>query len=33
MHTKLWLENVKGRAHSEHLDIDGRIILECILGR
>jgi hypothetical protein len=32
MHTKFWLENLKGRNHSEDLGIDGRIILELILG-
>jgi hypothetical protein len=33
MHTKLWLGNLKGRSHSEHLGIDGRIILKWILGK
>jgi hypothetical protein len=28
----LWLENLKGRDHSEDLGIYGRIILELILG-
>jgi len=32
MHTKFWLENLKGRAHSEDLSIDGRTILEWNLG-
>jgi hypothetical protein len=27
MHTKFWLENLKGRDHSEDLGIDGRIVL------
>jgi hypothetical protein len=27
------LENLKGRDYSEDLGIDGRIILECILGK
>jgi hypothetical protein len=27
-----WSENLKGRAHSEDLGVDERIILECILG-
>jgi hypothetical protein len=30
---KLWLEYLKGRDHSEHLDIGGRITLEWILGK
>jgi hypothetical protein len=33
MHTTFWLENVKGRDHSEDLDIDERIISECILWK
>jgi hypothetical protein len=33
MHRKFWLENLKGRDHSEDLDIDGLIILEWILGK
>jgi hypothetical protein len=28
-----WLENLKGRDHSEDLAIGGRIILEWILGK
>jgi hypothetical protein len=32
MHTKLWSENLKGRGHSEDLDVNGKI-LERILGR
>jgi hypothetical protein len=32
MVTVFWLENLKGRDHSEDLDVDGRIILEWILG-
>jgi hypothetical protein len=28
MHTNIWLENLKGRDHSEDLDVDGRIILK-----
>jgi len=27
MHTIFWLENMKGKDHSEDLGIDGRIIL------
>jgi hypothetical protein len=33
MHTIYWLENLKGRDHSEDLGIDGKIILEWILGK
>jgi hypothetical protein len=25
MHTKFWAENLKGRYHSEDLDVDGKI--------
>jgi hypothetical protein len=32
MHTKFWSQNLKGRDHVEDLDVDGRIILQCILG-
>jgi hypothetical protein len=32
MHTIIWLENLKGRDHSEDLGVDGKIILEWILG-
>jgi len=32
MHTKFWLENLKGRNHPEELGIDGKIILDYILG-
>jgi hypothetical protein len=28
-----WLENLKGRDHLEDLCVDGRIILEWILGK
>jgi hypothetical protein len=28
-----WLENLKGRVHLEDLDVDGKIILERILGK
>jgi hypothetical protein len=27
MHTKFWLENLKGRDYSEDIGVDGRIIL------
>jgi hypothetical protein len=29
----IWLEGLKGRDHSEDLGVDGRIILEWILGK
>jgi len=31
MHTKFWLENLKGRDHLEGLGIGGRIVFEWIL--
>jgi hypothetical protein len=33
MHTKFCPEKLKGRDHSEDLDVDGKIILEWILGK
>jgi hypothetical protein len=33
MRTKFWSENLKGREHLEELGVDGRIILEWILGK
>jgi hypothetical protein len=30
---KFWLQDLKGRDHSEDLDIDGKIILEWILEK
>jgi hypothetical protein len=33
MHTKFWLESLKGRDQSEDLVIDGKIILEQISGK
>jgi hypothetical protein len=33
MYTKFWLENLKERDHFEDLGIDGKIILEWILGK
>jgi hypothetical protein len=33
MHTKIWLENVKGRGHSEELGVEGKTILEWVLGK
>jgi hypothetical protein len=33
MHTVFWLENLKGRDHSEDLNVDRRIILEWIIGK
>jgi hypothetical protein len=33
MHTDFWLNNLKGRDHSEDLGVDEKIILEWILGK
>jgi hypothetical protein len=33
VHTEFWLENLKGRITWEDLGIDGKIILEYILGK
>jgi hypothetical protein len=33
MHTKFLSKNVKGRDYTEGLSIDGRIILEWMLGK
>jgi hypothetical protein len=33
MHTIFWLDNLKGRVHLDNLGVDGRIILEWILGK
>jgi hypothetical protein len=33
MHTKFWLEDLKGTDHSEVLGVDGKIISEWILGK
>jgi hypothetical protein len=33
MHTIFWSEKVKGRDHVEDLGVEGRIILEPILGK
>jgi hypothetical protein len=33
MSRKFWSENVKGRDHSENLDVDEKIILEWILRK
>jgi len=33
MHSKFWLEILKGRDHTEELGIGGRIILEWILWK
>jgi hypothetical protein len=32
-HTKFWLENLKERDHLEDIGIDGKVILEWILGK
>jgi hypothetical protein len=32
MHTVLWLENLKGRGHSEDLGVDGKIVLQLSYG-
>jgi hypothetical protein len=33
MHKVFYLENLKGRDHSEDLDVDGKLIQESILGK
>jgi hypothetical protein len=33
MHTVFWLKDLKGRDHWEDLLVDGRLILEWILGK
>jgi hypothetical protein len=33
MHTIFWLENLRGKDLLEDLDVDEKIILECILGK
>jgi len=33
MHIIFWLENLKRRDHSEDIDVDGRTVLEWILGK
>jgi hypothetical protein len=33
MHTTFWSENLKGRDQSEDLGVDGKMILEMILGK
>jgi len=33
MRTVFRLENLKGKDHSDDLDVDGKTILECILGK
>jgi len=32
MHTKFWSENLNGRDHIAYLGVDGKIILDCIIG-
>jgi hypothetical protein len=33
MHTKFLSESLKGRDHAEDLEVDGKILLQCILGK
>jgi hypothetical protein len=33
MYRIFWSENLKGRDHSEDIDVDGKIILEWIFGK
>jgi hypothetical protein len=33
MHTKFWSDKLKGRDHVEDAGVDGKIILEWILGK
>jgi hypothetical protein len=33
MHSKLWLENLKGRDYLGGIDVDGRILLRSILNK
>jgi hypothetical protein len=33
MHSEIWSDNLKRRDHSEDIGIDGRILLEWILGK
>jgi len=33
MHTKFWSENLKGKNHLEDLDVEGRIILKCVIRK
>jgi hypothetical protein len=33
MHASFWLEKLKGRDHAEDVDVDGKILLELILGK
>jgi hypothetical protein len=33
MYAVFWLENLKGRGHWEDLSVDGKIILEWMLGK
>jgi hypothetical protein len=33
MHKIFWIENLKERDPLENLGVDGKIILECILGK
>jgi hypothetical protein len=33
IHTVSWLKNLKGRTHQEDLGVDGKVVLERILGK
>jgi hypothetical protein len=33
MYEIFWLGNLKARDHLEHVDVDEKMILECILGK
>jgi hypothetical protein len=33
MHKDFWLENLRGKDHSEDLEVGGKIILECVLEK
>jgi len=33
LHIVFWLENLRGRDHLEEIGVDGKIILECSLGK
>jgi len=33
IYTRFWSENLKGRNHSQDLEVEGKIILKWILGK